>query len=139
MEFKRPKRSAMDFPMAPMIDCVFLLLIFFMVAAQTRVPPRFPIELPDSLTRHAFPMKRFNLYIGREGLMAIDDKMMLNYDDLEENLIKDKKSIETLVIKADKLALHGWVIDAMERAKRAGIEELAIGVKEQGGGIIIEE
>lgn len=84
-------------------------------------------------------MKRFNLYIGREGLMAIDDKMMLNYDDLELTLIKDKKSIETLVIKADKLALHGWVIDAMERAKRAGIEELAIGVKEQGGGIIIEE
>ena len=31
------------------------------------------------------------------------------------------------------------VIDAMERAKRAGIEELAIGVKEQGGGIMIEE
>jgi biopolymer transport protein ExbD len=129
----------MEFPMAPMIDAVFLLLIFFMVAAQTRVPPKFPIELPDSLTRHAFPMKRFNLYIGREGLMAIDDQMMINYDDLEENLMKDKKSIETLVIKADKLALHGWVIDAMERAKRAGIEELAIGVKEQGGGIMIEE
>jgi len=129
----------MDFPMAPMIDAVFLLLIFFMVAAQTRVPPRFPIELPDSLTRHAFPMKRFNLYIGREGLMAIDDQMMISYDDLELNLMKDKKSIETLVIKADKLALHGWVIDAMERAKRAGIEELAIGVKEQGGGIMLEE
>ena len=137
--FRRMGRTPMEFPMAPMIDAVFLLLIFFMVAAQTRVPPRFPIELPDSLTRHAFPMKRFNLYIGREGLMAIDDKMMINYDDLEENLMKDKKSIETLVIKADKLALHGWVIDAMERAKRAGIEELAIGVKEQGGGIMIEE
>lgn len=137
--FRRMSRSPMEFPMAPMIDCVFLLLIFFMVAAQTRVPPRFPIELPDSLTRHAFPMKRFNLYIGREGLMAIDDKMMLNYDDLEINLMKDKKSIETLVIKADRFALHGWVIDAMERAKRAGIEELAIGVKEQGGGIMIED
>jgi len=137
--FRRMGRTPMEFPMAPMIDCVFLLLIFFMVAAQTRVPPRFPIELPDSLTRHAFPMKRFNLFIGREGLMAIDDKMMINYDDLEENLIKDKISIETLVIKADKLALHGWVIDAMERAKRAGIEELAIGVKEQGGGILTED
>jgi biopolymer transport protein ExbD len=139
LNFVRQKKSPMDFPMAPMIDAVFLLLIFFMVAAQTRVPPRFPIELPDSLTRHAFPMKRFNLYIGREGLMAIDDQMMISYDDLELNLMKDKKSIETLVIKADKLALHGWVIDAMERAKRAGIEELAIGVKEQGGGIMLEE
>lgn len=138
MEFKKPKRTAMDFPMAPMIDCVFLLLIFFMVAAQTRVPPRFPIELPDSLTRHTFPMKKYNLYIGREGLMAVDDAMMNGYDDVEYFLAKNKDNIETLIIKADKLALHGYVIDAMERAKRAGIEELAIGVKEQGGGINID-
>ena len=138
MEIKKPDRSPMEFPMAPMIDCVFLLLIFFMVAAQTRVPPKFPIELPDSLTRHAFPMKRFSLYIGREGLMAVDDMMITSYDDLEMFLMKNKKSIETLVIKADRFALHGWVIDAMERGKRAGIEELAIGVKEQGGGILIE-
>lgn len=138
MDFGKPKRTAMEFPMAPMIDCVFLLLIFFMVAAQTRVPPRFPVELPDSLTRHTFPMKRYNLYIGREGLMAIDDNMMTGYDDVEYFLAKNKKNIETLIIKADKLALHGYVIDAMERAKRAGIEELAIGVKEQGGGITVE-
>jgi len=138
LEYKRPKRSAMEFMMAPMIDATFLLLIFFMVASQTRVPPRFPVELPDSLTRHAFPMKRFNLFIGREGLMSIDDNMMTTYDDLEEFLYKNKKNIETLIIKADKLTLHGYVIDAMERAKRAGIEELAIGVKEQGGGINVE-
>jgi biopolymer transport protein ExbD len=138
LEYKRPKRSAMEFMMAPMIDATFLLLIFFMVASQTRVPPRFPVELPDSLTRHAFPMKRFNLFIGREGLMSIDDNMMTTYDDLEMFLYKNKKSIETLIIKADKLTLHGYVIDAMERAKRAGIEELAIGVKEQGGGINVE-
>lgn len=138
MEYRKPKRSAMEFMMAPMIDATFLLLIFFMVASQTRVPPRFPVELPDSLTRHAFPMKRFSLFIGREGFMSIDDQMITTYDDLEEFLYKNKKNIDTLIIKADKLTLHGYVIDAMERAKRAGIEELAIGVKEQGGGINIE-
>jgi len=138
LEYKRPKRSSMEIMMAPMLDATFLLLIFFMVASQTRVPPRFPVELPDSLTRHAFPMKRFNLFIGREGLMSIDDNMMTTYDDLEMFLYKNKKSIETLIIKADKLTLHGYVIDAMERAKRAGIEEIAIGVKEQGGGINVE-
>lgn len=138
MEYRKPKRSAMEFMMAPMIDATFLLLIFFMVASQTRVPPRFPVELPDSLTRHAFPMKRFSLFIGREGFMSIDDQMITTYDDLEEFLYKNKKNIDTLIIKADKLTLHGYVIDAMERAKRAGIEELAIGVKEQGGGINVE-
>ena len=139
MELRKPKRTTMDFPMAPMIDCVFLLLIFFMVAAQTRVPPRFPVDLPNSLTRQSFPMKRYNMFISRDGFMSIDDSMIQNYDDLEEFLSKNKKNIETFIIKADKLALHGYVVDAMERAKRAGIDELAIGVKETGGGIIIEE
>jgi biopolymer transport protein ExbD len=128
----------MELMMAPMIDATFLLLVFFMVASQTRVPPSFPVELPDSLTRHAFPMKRFNLFVGREGLMSIDDSMIQSFDELEVFLAKNKKVIETLIIKADKGALHGYVIDAMERAKMAGIEELAIGVKETPGGIMVD-
>lgn len=138
MDYKKPRRSTMELMMAPMIDATFLLLVFFMVASQTRVPPSFPVELPDSLTRHAFPMKRFNLFIGREGLMSIDDSMLQNFDELEMFLAKNKKAIETLIIKADKGALHGYVIDAMERAKIAGIEDLAIGVKEAPGGIMID-
>ncbi len=125
--------------MAPMIDCVFLLLIFFMVASQSKIPPKFPIELPDSLTRHTFPLKRFNLFIGRHGEMAIDDQMMMDYDDLEDFLARNEDRIETLIIKADKYALHGWVIDAMERAKRREIEELAIAIKEGGQGIKLED
>lgn len=127
----------MELMMAPMIDCTFLLLIFFMVASVTKVPPKFPVDLPDSLTRSNFPTKRFNLFIGQNGEMAVDDQIILGYDELEEFLAKHEKQIETLIIKADKYATHGWVIDAMERAKRRDIEELAIAVKE-GGGIKVE-
>ncbi len=129
----------MELMMAPMIDCVFLLLIFFMVASQSRVAPKFPVDLPDSLTRHSFPTKRFSLFIGRHGEMAIDDQLMMDYDDLEDFLARHEDRIETLVIKADKYALHGWVIDAMERAKRRDIEELAIAIREGGGGIKLQD
>lgn len=134
----KPRRVAMQFMMAPMIDCTFLLLIFFMVASQAKMTPKFSVDLPDSLTRHNFPLKKYNLYIGRHGEMAVDDQIMLTYDDLEEFLAKHEDRIETLIIKADKHALHGWVIDAMERAKRRAIEELAIAVKEGGGGIKVD-
>lgn len=135
---RKKRRTPMEIMMAPMIDCTFLLLIFFMVASQSKIPPKFPIELPDSLTRHAFPVKRFNLFIGRHGDMAVDDQMMMGYDDLEDFLARHQDRIETLVIKADKYALHGWVIDAMERAKRQNIEELAIAVKEGSAGIKVD-
>lgn len=138
MKYRKAKRSGMELQMAPMIDCVFLLLIFFMVSAIMKVPPRFAIELPASLTRHEFPQKRFNLFIGRHGEMAVDDHMMIDYDDLEDFLARNEDKIETLIIKADKFALHGWVIDAMERAKRRDIAELAIAIREGGKGIKVD-
>ena len=128
----------MELQMAPLIDCVFLLLIFFMVSAIMKVPPRFPVDLPESLTRHEFPQKRFNLFIGRNGEMAVDDQIMLTLSDLEDFLARHEDRIQTFIIKADRYALHGAVIDAMERAKRRDIEELAIAIKEGGKGIKVD-
>ena len=128
----------MELQMAPLIDCVFLLLIFFMVSAIMKVPPKFSVELPDSLTRHEFPQKRFNLFIGRNGEMAVDDQIMMSLVDLEDFLARHEDRIQTLIIKADRYAEHGYVIDAMERAKRRDIEELAIAIKEGGKGIKVD-
>ena len=138
MKLRKAKRSKVELQMAPMIDVTFLLLIFFMVSAVMKVPPRFSVELPRSVTRHEFPLKKFNLYIGRHGEMAVDDQIIMNYDDLEDFLGRHEKQISTLIIKADKYALHGWVIDAMERAKRRDIESLAIAIKEGGSGIKVD-
>jgi len=112
---------------------LFLLipsLPFLYQAIGTRINPPFRVELPDSLVRHDFPRKKFNLYISRAGQMAIDDRIMPTLDDLEEFLAINEQKINTLIIKADKNARHGIVIDAMKRAKQRAIEELAIAVKE---------
>lgn len=135
---KKSRRSGMELQMAPLIDCVFLLLIFFMVSAIMKTPPKFPIDLPESLTRHEFPQKRFNLFIGRNNEMAVDDQMLTSLADLEDFLARHEDRIETLIIKADKHARHGIVIDAMERAKRRDIEGLAIAIKEGGKGIKVD-
>ncbi|HIN29547.1 TPA: biopolymer transporter ExbD, partial [Candidatus Poribacteria bacterium] len=60
--------------MAPMIDCVFLLLIFFMVSAVMKNEPDFTVTLPDSETKHEFPRKKYNVFIGQNGQVAIDDQ-----------------------------------------------------------------
>jgi biopolymer transport protein ExbD len=130
MMFKRGKREAPELPLAPLIDCVFLLLIFFMVATVMRVNPPFKVELPDSQVRQDFPRKKFQLNISSAGQIALDDRIMPTLDDLEEVLAINETKIETLIIKADKDARHGVVIDTMERAKRRAIENLAIAVRE---------
>jgi len=104
--------------MAPMIDCVFQLLIFFMVTSILRVPPPFQVILPESDTRHDFPQKKYNVNISADGIISVDEKVMPNLDELELFLSAHENEIDTLIIKADRQAKHGVVIDVMERAKR---------------------
>jgi biopolymer transport protein ExbD len=133
--FKRAKNKEAALMMEPMIDCVFLLLIFFMVSSVMRVPPPFTVTLPESSTKHEFPRKKFNLYISTDGRIAIDDQEMLTLDDMELFLSAHEQQISTLIIKADKRAKHGVVIDVMERAKRRFSkpegQEIALAVSEQ--------
>jgi biopolymer transport protein ExbD len=129
--FRRKEREEIELPMAPLIDCVFLLLIFFMVATIMRVNPPFNVDLPRSQMKEEFPRKKFNLFIGPQGQLSLDDMMLGGLDDLDAILSQKAQYIQTLIIKADKTAKHGLVIDAMERAKQRGIEAIAIAVKEE--------
>ena len=70
MRSRKKKPQEMD--MAPMIDCVFLLLIFFMVSSVMKNEPSFTVTLPDSETKHEFPRKKYNLFIGKNDELAID-------------------------------------------------------------------
>jgi len=130
MMLERKESKIPDLQMAPLIDCVFLLLIFFMVSTVMRVNPPFQVLLPDSQVRQDFPRKKFNVFVSAAGQISLDDNVVPTLDDLEEVLAVNENKIETLIIKADKSSRHGVVVDVMERAKRRAIENIAIAVKE---------
>lgn len=132
---RRKTQEEDDIPMAPMIDCVFLLLIFFMVSAVMKVPPPFTVTLPDSATKHEFTRKKFNLFVNSDGRISIDDQEMLTLEDMELFIASHENQISTLIIKADKRAKHGDVIDVVERAKMRSSKteglEIAFAVSEE--------
>jgi biopolymer transport protein ExbD len=133
MRLKKSGKATGDLPelqMGPMVDCTFLLLIFFMVSNVLRTPPPFKIVLPESKARSEFARKKFNVYINSIGMISVDDKRIGDLDSLENYLALNQKMIETLIIQADKNAYHGVVVDVMERAKRRGIDNIAIAVAE---------
>ena len=112
---------------------VFLLLIFFMVSAVMKNEPDFTVTLPDSETKHEFPRKKYNVFIGQNGQVAIDDQTH-DLDSMERWLAANQQRISTLIVKADRYAKHGLVIDVMERAKlqldKEEGQEIALAVSE---------
>ena len=107
-----------------------IFFVFFMVTTTMKVPPPFAVYLPDSFKRESFPRKLYNVFISEHGQVSVDDRIMPDLDTLELFLASNQDKIDTLIIKADRNAKNGIVVDVMERAKRRAIDKFAIAVKE---------
>lgn len=118
--------------MTPMIDCVFQLLIFFMVTTVFAVQSGLKVDLPTASTSDAPPEKDLSIVISDKGEMDLNGTRV-TMDNLEEQLRQQKDIFgsKVLIIKADKKALHGVVVDVMDAAKVVGIEQLAIATDEE--------
>ena len=64
-----PRRSA-EAGLLPMINVVFLLLIFFLIAARLTPPEAFPVSLPDAAASGTMAEGRFTLLLGPRGDIA---------------------------------------------------------------------
>ncbi len=113
--------------MTPMIDCVFQLLIFFMVTTVFAVQSGLKVDLPQAATSDAPPEKDLSITISEKGEMDLNGTPV-TLDNLEEQLRiqKDIFGSKVLIIKADNKTPHGLVVDVMDAAKIVGIDQLAI-------------
>jgi len=122
---------AMD--MTPMIDCVFLLLIFFMVTTVFKNPAQLKLTLPDAYFPSKVDKKQITVELDAEGNLAIDGKMS-TIDQFDSFLVNEKQKTgnKSIVIRADKVAKHGDVLRIMRLAKGVGIETIALSTENKG-------
>ena len=119
--------------MTPLIDCVFLLLIFFMVTAVFSTAPGLKVDLPKAAESDMPPEKDLNITITKTGEMDLNGEPV-TMEQLEQRLREAKELYRSkvLIIKADKNCLHGIVVDVMDAAKGVGIDDLAIATDREG-------
>jgi len=113
--------------LTPLVDCIFLLLIFFMVTTVFSTTPGLRIDLPKAAESDMPPEKDLNIAISKDGEMELNG-LPVTMEDLERALQEAKEMYRSkvLIIKADKRTFHGVVVDVMDAAKGVGIDELAI-------------
>jgi len=72
MDFSYPKPRRQSEPALPMINVVFLLLIFFLMSAQIVAPP--PLDVtPPVAARADAPQEDLRLHIAANGLLGLED------------------------------------------------------------------
>ena len=119
--------------LTPMIDIVFLLIIFFMVGTKfSELERKIGLEVPsvvDSGTLTAAPAKRVvNVY--RDGTLTLD-RENVTLAQLTENLAAAQRQYSDLgvLIRGDATGQFQRVAEVLNACKQAGIAELGISVR----------
>ena len=133
---KRRGKGELTLEITPLIDVVFLLLIFFLVATTFEdINSGIKIELPQSTIREIKDIKEIQIAIDKNKNMVLNykekgktQKVNINKENLKAELEeKFKNSNEkNVVISADKKLDYGYIVEIMTISKEAGASSLDI-------------
>ncbi len=133
------KEESVEVNLTPLIDVVFLLLIFFMVTTAFDRHARLKVSLPESSSKasqqQAEPLV---LSIDAKGNYFLNDRQLVNRQldtlkqALQKTIGKDKRDYKdvALVLRADANTPHQSVVRAMDAASQLGLSRLSIATVE---------
>ena len=132
MRFQTRKQDDVQLDMTPLVDIVFLLLIFFMLSTSLSVNPGIKIDLPKSSAEQVKKKKTtLRVAIEASGSIFLEGKK-LSLDQLREKFAavgKANGDDALVVIEADRKVYHGLVVKVMDAAKTSGLNKLAIATR----------
>ncbi len=131
MKFRRQRKTEQGVNLTPLIDVVFLLLIFFMVSTTFTKETHLVVDLPEADAELLeLPADVIDILITRDGSYSINGNSLINRD--IETLVKGLAEVSggnsdlPLTITADAQTPHQAVVSAMEAAGRMGFVNLKI-------------
>jgi biopolymer transport protein ExbD len=132
MRFKKKKEEGPEISIAPLIDILFLLLIFFMVTSHFDISSGVRINLPKVTKRimGEEDENRVTLIIDKSAQIYLEGEKIEQEElkGLLEERVKEE-GLLNLVLHADKDVSHGTVVGIMDLAKSAGISSIIIAAR----------
>ena len=127
MDIKYHRKLDASLNMTPMIDIVFLLLIFFLLTTNFITEEGIKVKLPQARSTTAQTQEDITVFISKEG------KIYIRNDELNESRLFDRlKALigndphKLVIVKADREIMLNKAVKVMDIAKTAGAERLCI-------------
>lgn len=137
MKLRQRRPEEPEISLTPLIDVVFLLLIFFMVSTTFTRNTEITINLPEA-TAAALEEERVtvDVVIDVQGRYYVNNQLLVNQqrETLRSALAKltEGKTEITLLISADAQTPHQAVVTAMDAARQAGILQVSLATRDPG-------
>ena len=139
MKFRRQRREAVGINLTPLIDVVFLLLIFFMVSTTFTRETQLSIDLPEASGQPQEETdQRIEILIDEGGSYRVNGQSLVDarLRTLQAAIYKISAGDTTLpmIITADAQATHESVVRAMDAAGQMGFVHLSITTRQPDEG-----
>ncbi len=130
MRFRERPRRKVLINITSLIDVLFLLLIFFIVSSTFLEQAGMKLDLPPAKSFAVEEQKELIVHISPRGELFLGEAPV-SLDSLRAHL--EAKMAEDperpLVLRADKEATHGRVVEVMDVAKQAGVRKIVIATR----------
>lgn len=127
MRLKRRLEDDGGLVLTPLIDMVFLVVIFFMLNTTLSINPAITVELPEAYTSQAVLQEEIVVTLAVSGEIYIGKQTVLR-DRFAAELKKEMVRLQRtdVILQADELLPYRDVVEIMDLARLTGVESISL-------------
>ena len=130
MQFRRPSEPDVSINIAPLVDVVFLLVIFFAVSTTFLESAGLKLELPRSTSTTDRKPEQLVVQLGVDGSISFDGELY-RLEQLGDKLSAAlaERTEKKVVLRADGGARHAEVVRVMDVIRESGADALTVAAR----------
>ena len=127
MEFERTRHRQIELSITPLIDIVFLLLIFFMLTSHFLLDEGIKIDLPPARTSEVESTRDLVIFLESDGRILFQDQVV-RIEDIESLLSAELQQDpgQTVMIRADRAVILEKAVGIMDAVKASGASRMML-------------
>lgn len=129
MKFISNNKSSFSIEITPLIDIVFLLVIFFVVTSKVGDSQFLSLDLPKTESFQYEAVQSTNeIIITNDANIYVNDRVfnINDLDELEQAIFELENNGDSIILSAESDSLHVWVISIMDILNKYGFNEVQI-------------
>ena len=134
MKFRRKKDDQQDIDISPLIDMVFILLIFFMVSTTFQKDMDLEINRPKASSASKSSTKAIRIFIAQDGNTYMDGQPVRSW--MIQSRVRDlleTGSSESVLVVADDNVPTRKLVEVVDQARLAGAEDVGVATEYEVG------
>lgn len=123
-----------EIDISPLIDMVFILLIFFMVSTTFVKDMKLDLERPSAASATNSPSKAIRVHVDRGGAIYLDGNPVKPW--MVQTRVRDllkSGSSKTVLVIADRLVAAERLIEVVDQCRLAGASDVAVATEKEMG------